>query len=791
MAFRIPFIVLSFSFFVSPLKAQTVHSWLTTGNQSVLLEKQDDVSFGTAGGNSTITIDSDVRDQEIDGFGFTFTEGSAELIALLSQSEQEDLLNELFNKVSGLGQEVVRIGIGATDLSSSSYTYNDNGPDANLSNFSLAGPDLTYLIPLLKKIVAINPDVKFLATPWTAPKWMKTFDIWTGGQLQTQYYGAYANYFIKYFEAMRSQGIEIWAITPQNEPLHGGNNPSMEMSATEQLDFINNHLGPALDNSTFSPKIIAYDHNLDKPEYPIEVCNNSSYVDGGAFHLYGGDISAMTTFRNATGKNAYFTEQYTGSEGSFEWDMRWHMMNVFFGSLLNGSRTVLQWNLAGDENHGPHTDGGCTTCLGALTINSSSKNITRNVSYYNVAHFSKFVQSGAVRISAPSTDLDLLSVAFENPNGEIVLVVYNSGDARSFSVKIGQKQFNYSIPTRSVVSFKWFPEASSSTGLVTIYHGCDFTGHHVGLAEGMYTQSELFELGLPPFSLGSIQVLPGFKVEVFEDDNFEGTQLTVTENSSCASTLELNDDVYSIKVSPNGDELVTGTYFIRNRNSGLYLSVDNSSLLDGANISQNSFSGLSNQEFSFSHRGNGVYELENTLSSLVLDVQDNSFENGGNIQQWTSFQAANQQFIVVNLDDGFFQLVARHSGKLVEVSEASFLPEANVQQWDNVDQLTGEWQFVTDEVTSISNGDDFYSKVACFPNPAQSYLKLLNVDFSKGQTQLFIYNQTGQLVLKPTWDDDELDVSSLSEGFYMLEIQGEDSPSFVPFFKSQESSTVK
>lgn len=770
MNIKFTLIVCSIYLFALSANAQTIHSWLTAGNQSVLLEKQADIQFEAVSGNSTVTIDPTVRDQEIDGFGFTFTEGSAEVIATLPESEQDQLLNELFNKVTGLGQEVVRIGIGATDLSSSSYTYHDNGPDASLSSFSLSGPDLIYLIPLLKKVVAINPDVKFLATPWTAPKWMKTVDTWNGSQLQPQYYGVYANYFLKYFEAMRNEGIEIWAITPQNEPLHGGNNPSMEMSSTEQIDFINNHLGPLLANSTFSPKIIAYDHNLDHPEYPIDVCNSSSYVDGGAFHLYGGDISAMSTFRNATGKNAYFTEQYTGSEGSFEWDMRWHMMNVFFGSLFNGARTVLQWNLAGDENHGPHTIGGCTTCLGALTINSSTKQITRNVSYYNVAHFSKFVQSGAIRIAATSTDAELLSVAFENPTGENVLVVYNSGDTKSFSVQLGQKQFSYSIPTRSVVSFTWFPEAASSSGFATVYESCQFEGHHVGLGEGSYSLSDLFDLGVYPGELRSLSVITGFEIDVFEHDDFVGDSLNISSQEACLNLGVFNDNDFSIKVRAQGEEGISGRFFIRNHNSGLYMEILAGSLLDGANIIQQEFSGNEEQLFEFVEANRGVYTIRNVNSGLVLDIQDVSTVNGGNVQQWTDFQAKNQQFIVVETDTPpYYQLVARHSGLVVDVASSSISPGANVQQWGNQWDWNGEWELAVDEVTSLESISAKSAILNCYPSPAAATLTV-ETDIYWNVFTIDVFDQFGRVVAT-VQNANEINVSHLPAGIYMVELR--------------------
>ncbi|WP_431244300.1 hypothetical protein ACQ9BO_08095 [Flavobacterium sp. P21] len=195
-------------------------------------------------------------------------------------------MNDLYNPTTGLNASVIRISIATSDLSSSSYSYNETSGDTNMNNFSLNGPDLTYLIPIIKKIQLINPNIKILATPWTAPRWMKTNGSWVGGSLQTQYYAAYAKYFVKYIQAMQAQGISIWAITPQNEPENPNNEPSMLMNSTEQKNFINQQLGPQLVIAGYGGvKIIAFDHNCDNTAYPIDVLNNSSYVDGAAVSL--------------------------------------------------------------------------------------------------------------------------------------------------------------------------------------------------------------------------------------------------------------------------------------------------------------------------------------------------------------------------------------------------------------------------------------------------------------------------------------------------------------------------
>lgn len=440
------------------LYSQVVTPWVTTGDKTKLLQQQSGVNFSsnTTSGGNIITINPAVTYQNVDGFGFCLTEGSAEVISTLNVAQQDALLNELFNLDNGLGISVLRISVGASDLSSSNYSYNEMSGDDNMINFSLSGPDLTYLIPILKKIITINPDIKILATPWSPPRWMKSNNSWIGGSLNSSAYAAYANYFVKYITEMKLQGINIWAVTPQNEPENPNNNPSMTLNSTEEKNFINNNLGPALAAAGYSlVKIIAFDHNCDNTTYPIDVCNNSTFVDGAAFHLYAGNISAMSTVRNATGKNVYFTEQYTASNGNFSGDFGWHMQNVIIGSLNNWSKTVLEWNLANNSAIGPNTTGGCTTCLGAITINNSTS-FTRNVSYYIIGQASKFVKPNAVRLLTTSGNSSISAVSLLNTNGIVSLLCYNSSSS-SQSVKIVEDSnaFNYTLPGNSAVTFTW------------------------------------------------------------------------------------------------------------------------------------------------------------------------------------------------------------------------------------------------------------------------------------------------------------------------------------------------
>jgi glucosylceramidase len=325
----------------------------------------------------------------------------------------------------------------------------------NLQNFSLR-KDQSQVVPVLKKILAINPQIKIMGSPWTAPTWMKSNNHSVGGILLPQYYSTYANYFVKYIQAMKAEGITIDAITPQNEPLHGGNNPSMLMTAAEQASFIKNHLGPAFQTASINTKIVAYDHNADRPDYPLTVLDDAGarqYVDGSAFHLYGGDINALSTVRDAyPAKNIYFTEQFTSSTGDFAGDLKWHLKNVIIGSMRNWSRNALEWNLASDPYFSIHTPGGCNTCKGGITIISG---VTRNVGYYIIAHASKFIPPGSVSIASNITG-SLYNVAFKRPDGKKVLIVENDGTAaQTFNINFNGRRVTPNLEAGAVGTFVW------------------------------------------------------------------------------------------------------------------------------------------------------------------------------------------------------------------------------------------------------------------------------------------------------------------------------------------------
>ena len=484
------YILLAACTFVLPtLHAQQnrVESWITTPDRTMLLQKQHDSIFFSPGNrptNAPIVIDDRQVFQEIDGFGFAITGGSAEHLVKMSAPARRKLLQELF-AFNAAGISYLRLSIGASDLNSFVFSYNDlpeGQTDVELKKFSLA-QDLKDVVPVMKEILAINPKIKILGSPWSAPTWMKTNNNVRGGALKKEYYGAYALYFVKYVQAMKQQGITIDAVTVQNEPLNSRNTPSMQWYYEEQGEFIKNYLGPAFEKAGIRTKIILFDHNADRADYPLALLSDpavSKYADGSGFHHYGGDIGALNTLHIARpDKNIYFTEQMViergGDNGTL--NIAAPVKRLLIGTARNWSRNLILWNLAADPNNDPHTDnGGCSMCQGGITIAGDS--VQRNVAFYTVAHAAAFVPAGSVRIASTFTGDKTVSltedeerpgikrltvientavlpnVAFRTPDGNIVIVVANdSYGTGTFSIQYNGAIANLRLPPGAVGTY--------------------------------------------------------------------------------------------------------------------------------------------------------------------------------------------------------------------------------------------------------------------------------------------------------------------------------------------------
>ena len=446
-----------------------VQQWVTTFDKAQLFQLQPMAAPFTSirGAGPVISIDEATRYQVIDGFGFALTGGSAQHIMKMTGRARAALLRELFGtQKKGASISYLRLSIGASDLNDHVFSYDDLPPgstDTALQHFSL-GPDTADVIPVLREILRIAPSIKIMASPWSPPVWMKNNNDSRGGRLQEKYYPVYARYLVKYLQAMAGKGIRVDAITVQNEPLHPGNNPSLLLTAPEEAIFIQNALGPAFAHAGIKTKIILYDHNADRPDYPLLILDNAAarqYVDGSGFHLYAGDISALSVVHDAyPEKHIYFTEQMvvdfndSGQIESRRLRIADPVARIIIGATRNWSRNVLLWNLAADPTLQPFTDrGGCSVCQGAVTIDRDS--VTRNLAYYAILHASALVRPGSMRIASNALPT-LPNVAFVTPQQKKVLIVANTGaEAQMFTIRYKNKYASVSLPAGAAATYSW------------------------------------------------------------------------------------------------------------------------------------------------------------------------------------------------------------------------------------------------------------------------------------------------------------------------------------------------
>lgn len=425
---------------------------------------------------TNIKINPAERYQEMDGFGAAITGSTCYNLLLMQPEDRKRFLTETFSDSEGYGFSYIRLSIGCSDFSLSEYTCCD---EEGIENFALQKEEREYILPILKEILAINPHIKIMAAPWTAPRWMKVNNLvdrepistWTNGQLNPAYYQDYATYFVKWIQAFRNEGIEIYAVTPQNEPLNRANSASMYMGWEEQRDFIKTALGPQLRAANLATKIYSFDHNYnydnlaDQQSYPTKIYEDADaaqYITGAAFHNYGGNRDELNNVHRANpDKDLLFTETSIGTWNSGR-DLTTRLMEdmreVALGTVNNWCKGVIVWNLMLDNDRGPNREGGCQTCYGAVDINNSDyKTITRNSHYYIVAHLSSVVKPGAVRIGAGGiSDSNVVYSAFENTDGTYALVLMNNNEQKQkITFSDGARHFSYDVPGKSVTSYRW------------------------------------------------------------------------------------------------------------------------------------------------------------------------------------------------------------------------------------------------------------------------------------------------------------------------------------------------
>ncbi|HEX5781995.1 MAG TPA: discoidin domain-containing protein [Solirubrobacteraceae bacterium] len=467
--------------------APSAKVWITTPDGTQRLAEQTSVEFERGGSDElTISVDPSRSYQRMAGFGASITDSSAHLLYRLDRGRRDAAMRDLFgrNQLS-----VLRQPMGASDfVAGPHYTYDDLPPgrtDYGMRHFTI-DHDRGQILPLLRQARRLNPRLKVIGSPWSAPAWMKTNGSLIGGRLidDPRIYRAYARYFVRFVQAYEREGVPVYAVTVQNEPQNRNPDgyPGMDLPVAQEAKLIV-ALGRAFRRARIDTKILGYDHNWSmhpadiattppgeepETEYPTDLLNSDAgrWIAGTAFHCYSGDPSRQTELHRAfPDKDIWFTE-CSGSHGPadppaqvFSDTLKWHSRNLVLGVTRNWGKTVVNWNLALDPAGGPH-NGGCDTCTGVITVGPGMA-VTENAEYFTLGHLARFVEPGARRIASTSFGTtgwngQIMDVAFRTRDGSTVLVVHNENDdPRTFAVAQGGRSFEYTLPGGALATFTW------------------------------------------------------------------------------------------------------------------------------------------------------------------------------------------------------------------------------------------------------------------------------------------------------------------------------------------------
>ncbi|MGQ4512560.1 ricin-type beta-trefoil lectin domain protein [Streptomyces sp. DW26H14] len=560
------------------------------------LQQQTPVAFqsGTGGSGTNITVDENTKYQKFTGAGASFTDTAAYLMnssGALSQATRTDVMNKLFSPTSGIGVSFLRNPMGASDLARNSYTYDDGAADPSLSRFSLAH-DQTDVIPLTKQAKQLNPALTVMASPWTAPPWMKDNDSYNQGWLQSQYYGAYAQYFVKYIQGYQAAGIPVDYVSEQNEPTVGSDYPGMNWNGSGLAYFAKNDLLPALQNAGLKTKVLALDWNPDSyqsfaaPSVDDAAIRDHPNFGGIAYHGYTGNIDVQTQVHNQYPDVPAFDTEHSG--GTWIGNQQNEDMNNLVDYFRNWGQSWVKWSLAVDQNMGPH-NGGCGTCTGLVTVHDDgSGKVDYTVEYYTMGQVTKFVKPGATRIDSTSSTA-LPNVAFQNPDGSKALVAYNgSGSAQQIRVNWGGENFSYSVPANTSATFTW-----SGT-----------------------------QAGGPSSQTGTFRGLAGKCLDVAGANSANGTAVDLYDcNGTAAQQWSVGSD---------------GTI----KALGKCLDVNAASTANGAKVQLYDCNGTGAQQWRVEAAG----DLVNTAANKCLDVTGQSSANGTPVQLWSCTGTANQKW---------------------------------------------------------------------------------------------------------------------------------------------------
>ncbi|MBJ7904729.1 ricin-type beta-trefoil lectin domain protein [Streptomyces sp. DSM 110735] len=586
---------------------EPVTAWLTTtddsGGRHVTrgLQQQAPFAFssGTGGSGENITVDEGTRYQTFTGGGASFTDTAAWLMnssGALSQSTRDATLRKLFSPTDGIGLSFLRNPMGASDLARSGYTYDDvpaGQTDPSLAKFSIAH-DLADVAPLTRQALQLNPSLTVMASPWTAPAWMKDSGSLNGGWLKAEDYGAYASYFVKYLQAYRDQGVNVSYVTAQNEPTCCSGYPSMSWNASGLAYFTKSELLPKLQQAGLSTKVLAHDWNWDSYDsYAAQTVDDAAVrshpnFGGIAWHGYGGDVGKQTTVHNQYPNLDAFATEHSG--GTWIADQQREDMSNIIDYTRNWAKSVTKWSLAVDQNMGPH-NGGCGTCTGLITVHngdSRSGSVDYTVEYYDMGHLTKFVRPGAQRIASTASTA-VPNVAWRNPDGSKALIAYNGGSsAKSVTINWGGQHATYSLPARTSATFTWSGTPSGDGARTGAFTG--LAGKCLDVAGGSSAN--------------------GSAVQLYDCNGSTAQQWTVSADGSV-------------------------------RALGKCLDVTSASTANGAKVQLYDCNGTGAQQWSYNA---STGDVVNTAADKCLDVTDNSSANGARAQIWSCTGAANQKW---------------------------------------------------------------------------------------------------------------------------------------------------
>jgi glucosylceramidase len=591
---------------------EAVNVWLTTTNDDKGvnvtrgLQQQTPVNFtaGTGSGGQTINVNENTTYQQFEGGGASFTDTAAWLMnssGALSQATRNDTMTKLFDPVSGIGLSFLRNPMASSDLARNSYSYDDlpaGQTDPTLAKFSIAH-DLADVVPLTKQAKQLNPAIKVMASPWSAPPWMKDNGDFKLGWLKSEFYSAYAQYFVKYIQAFAAQGIPVNYVSVQNEPTCCASYPSMNWNGSGLAFFTKTNLLPALHAAGLSTKVLALDWNWDQyqafaaPTVDDAAIRNDPNFGGMAWHGYGGNVAQQTTVHNQYPTMNAFSTEHSG--GTWVSNQQAEDMNNIFDYTRNWSKSFVKWSLAVDQNKGPH-NAGCDTCTGFITVHNGDARtgqVDYTVEYYTMGHLTKFVKPGAFRIDS-NDNAAVRNVAWKNPDGSKALIAYNTtAGNQSVRVNWGDQSFTYNLPAKTSATFTW--NGTQGTG------GGGSTG-----------------------KAGQITGLGGKCIDIASASNANGTPVQLYDcNGSTAQQMTVGTD---------------GSI----RALGKCLDVTAASTADGAPIQLYDCNGTGAQQWSVS----AAHDITNVAANKCLDVTGNASTNGARLQIWTCTGAANQKWNV-------------------------------------------------------------------------------------------------------------------------------------------------